>query len=182
MKTCIFASGRFNPPHKGHFEMINRVRQEIELHHASHLIGVGNAYDKNNPIEPAKKLSYLRTLFPEINFVLLDNYNPSFFDLIYSLYKQGVEHLIIVVGSDRAKYFKDATQSLNNQNNLFHFKKITIIADNRETNAKGEFAISSTQLRKFAFENDFQKFFSLMSPEINKVLAKEIFNNIKRDW
>lgn len=182
MKTCIFAAGRFNPPNKGHSELFNTVKQQVKLHQAMHFVGVSDAYNKNNPIEPAKKVSYLQKIFPEINFLLLNKDNPTYFHLINEIFKQGIDHLVVVVGSDRKQNFLSQLRSLNGHKNLFNFKKISMITQHRAKNLQGEFYISSSQLRKHVNNNNFEKFFSLVPPEMDKNLAEEIFNIIRHQW
>jgi citrate lyase synthetase len=84
-----------------------------------------------------------------------------------------------VAGSDRLDFFKKRFIYSGWQKNSFQFKKISFVVNHRETSPLNEFLISSSNLRKLASENNFEKFNQLLPNHVSKDLAKEIFNDVR---
>src|SRR5665213_2344900 len=99
----VMAFGRFQPIHKGHAQVINKVIAHAKKIGAEHQIYASRSEgDKKNPIPYKEKVNHLRSLFPEANIVD-DPEAISPHHVLRKLSNQGHKDVTMVVGSDRTK-------------------------------------------------------------------------------
>ena len=102
-KHAVLAFGRMNPITSGHEKLVKTVKKVAKQVGGSHHIVLSHSQDaKKNPLSAAQKLKHAKDAFPDTNFVAASKDAPTFFDHAEKLYKQGVTHLHMIAGSDRA--------------------------------------------------------------------------------
>jgi len=183
------AFGRFQPIHKGHAQVINKVIAHAKKIGAEHQIYASRSEgDKKNPIPYKEKVNHLRSLFPEANIVD-DPEAISPHHVLRKLSNQGHKDVTMVVGSDRTKEFKqeigkyvksDKEPGYDPQKHYNIDKFDVISAGHRNPEAPDIEGISGTKMRQFVHAGDF-KSFAKNTPTTNVHLAKKIFNSVKRN-
>lgn len=102
MRSVIFTYGRFNPPHKGHQNMIDRIIKEANKSGMTPVVvvshSVGNA---KNPLPVANKIKILRGWYPNLE-ILTSASNRS----IATIAKNFSPNSRMVVGMNRKNQFR----------------------------------------------------------------------------
>ena len=108
-KKIVFTFGRYNPPTVGHAELINYAVRLAQRTGAEHRIYTSQSHDASkNPLAPAQKMSFLRQIFPGVNFVDDPSAKTAFL-ICKKLAEQGYDDVTFVVGDDMIeKQFFDA--------------------------------------------------------------------------
>jgi hypothetical protein len=181
MKKVVFTFGRYNPPTKGHAELIIYAVKLAQKTGAEHRIYTSQSHDPSkNPLSPRQKMAFLRQIFPGVNFVNDPNMKTAF-AICKKLVDEGYEDVTFVVGSDRVdefrsslgKYVKPRTAKDFNPKIHYPFKKFQVVSSGARK--KG---ISGTDLRAAVRKGDFATF-SRASAAVDRNLARQIFNATK---
>lgn len=177
MKKIVFTFGRYNPPTTGHAELINYAIRKAHQTRADLRIYTSNSVDPSkNPLSPGQKISFLRQIFPGVNFIA-DAKLRTAFDICSKLSKEGYEDVTFVVGADRidtftqqlGKYVKPKTAKDFDPKIHYPFKKFQVVSSGARK--KG---ISGTDLRAAVKKGDFATF-AKASAARDKSLARQIF-------
>ena len=105
-----------------------------------------------------------------------------------NFHKKGVEHLHVVVGSDRVEEMKKLLNSYNgkkSQHGEYNFKKITVHSSgNRDPDSEGTEGmsaskISASKMREHASNNDFRSFRAGVPSHVSDTNAKELFKDVR---
>lgn len=177
MKKIIFAFGRYNPPTVGHGELITHAVRLAQRNGAEHRIYTSQSQDPSkNPLSASQKISFLRQIFPGVNFVA-DAKMRTAFDICRKLVDEGYEDVTFVVGADRlaefsrslGKYVKPRTAKDFNPKIHYPFKKFQVVSSGER-----KAGISGTDLRKAVRRGDFATF-ARYSAARDKTLARKIF-------
>ena len=177
MKKIVFTFGRYNPPTTGHAELINYAIRKAHQTGADVRIYTSNSHDPSkNPLSPRQKVSFLRQIFPGVNFIA-DGKMRTAFDICRKLTEEGYEDVTFVVGDDRVaeftrslgKYVKPNTAKDFNPKIHYPFKKFKV-----ESSGARKKGISGTDLRKAVKKGDFETF-AKASAARDKSLARKIF-------
>jgi len=154
----VFAFGRFQPPTKGHELLINKVIEEAKKQNAHVLIFSSQVVDKKrNPLDWKQKNYFLRELFPNVNFVMVEKVKSPWQAVDY-LSEQGYTNITMVAGSDRIPEFKK--RLANYAKDLV--KKFTVVSSGKrdpDDNTIG--GMSGTNARQAAASNNLGKFRAL---------------------
>ena len=159
-KSVVFTFGRFNPPTIGHEKLIDKLAR---VRADSMRVYISKSFDpKKNPLDPRKKLNYMKAIFPRYARNIFVPRTNVVIDIITDLYKEGFTHLIMVVGSDRVNEFKKLITTYNDvssRHGYYNFKKIDIIsAGERDPDAEGAAGMSASKMRAAAQRNDLKSF------------------------
>jgi cytidyltransferase-like protein len=102
MNSVVFTYGRFNPPHKGHRVMIEKVIETARKTNKTPVIVVSHSYgNAKNPLPIENKMRILRSWFPGVTII------QSAKDLsIAKIAKNFNKNSIMVVGQNRENSFK----------------------------------------------------------------------------
>lgn len=149
--NAVFTYGRFNPPHKGHKMMINRIvelakkKNKIPIVVVSHSTG-----SEKNPMNVNEKLKILRGWFPDVTFIsstknrsiakITNNFTPT---------------SIMVLGEDRGTSF-----------GFLPFNKVTLSRPNN--------APSATKARQSAIRGNAATFKRITGYNLTKNLINKI--------
>ena len=183
MKKIVFTFGRYNPPTTGHAELITYAVRLAHRTGADHRIYTSNSQDSSkNPLTPQQKITFLRQIFPGVNFIA-DSKMRTAFDICRKLTEEGYDDVTFVVGDDRVaeftrslgKYVKPKTAKDFNPKIHYPFKKFKV-----ESSGGRKQGISGTDLRAAVRKGDFATF-SRASAARDKALARKIFTATKKN-
>lgn len=171
-KHSVLALAKMNPVTIHHTPLVNTVKNVAKRYNADHLISLNHSQDsEENPISPQRKLKYARTSFPDTNFRLTDNNNPSIVHQASALHDQGTTHLHVVTSDDN---LDDYSNLLNKyQGSLYSFKKIKFHSFG-ESDPDSETAAS---VRAHAATGDFDTFVKHI-PE--NITYRDVYNDIRK--
>ena len=162
--SAVFTFGRFNPPTTGHEKLIDALaRQQSKNAGSDMFVYASHSNDpKKNPLPHAKKIAYMRAMFPKYKRNILSDKDRNVFEIAASLYNKGYRSVMMVVGSDRVKEF---TELLNNYNDVkgrhgyYKFNNIEVVsAGERDPDAEGVEGMSASKMRAAALEDDYDTF------------------------
>ena len=174
--TVVFA--RFNPPTKEHkklFDTANRISSGGEIR-----IYPSRTEDtKKNPLNPNKKISFMKKMFPGIDEIIVNNPEmKTIFDVLISANEEGYSNINIVVGSDRLSEMQSLSAKHNGK--FYEFTEIKVIPTGNFDAEKNSTGVSSGMLRKAAADNDFREFKRGMTKNIDENDTRLLFNAVRK--
>ena len=183
-KHAVLAFGRMNPITSGHEKLIKKVKDIAGSVGGSHHIVLSHSQDsKKNPLTAAQKLKHAKRAFPGTNFSTSDKEHPTYLKQAEKLHKQGVTHLHMVGGSDRAESFHKYLHQYNGTHKgaLYNFKSIKIhSAGERDPDAEGTTGISASKMRDHAGKGNFKEFKKGAPSSMSDEHAKHMYNDVRR--
>ena len=173
------AFGRFNPPTTGHEKLLDTVASSSD--DGDYVIVPSRSQDKKkNPLDADQKVAVMRQMFPNHSErIVNDPQNRTIFDVLKKAHMDGYAGVRIVGGADRQKEFD---KLINNYNGLkYDFDTVEVrSAGDRDPDSEGIEGMSASKQRKYAAENDFDNFLKGVPTAMNKKVAKDLFNNIRK--
>ena len=184
-KHAVMTFGRMNPPTTGHLKVIDKVKDIAHKVGGSHHVIVSHSQDtKKNPLSGEQKVKHLKRYSPGTNVESSSKEHPSIFHHAAKLYKKGVTHLHVVVGSDRVKEFRDSVNKYNGitgKHGHYKFHKITIhSAGQRDPDAEGSEGMSGTKMREHAKNKNFGEFRKGVPAHVSDTHAKELMHDTRK--
>ena len=177
--TLTIAFGRFNPPTTGHEKLLDTVATSSD--DGDYVIIPSRSQDKKkNPLDPDMKVSAMQQMFPKHkDKIINDGANRTIFDVLKKAHTDGYTNVRIVGGSDRVAEFEKLTGTYNGK--LYNFDNIEVrSAGNRDADSDNVSGMSASKQRKAAAENDFEGFLRGVPTSMNKKMAKDLFNNVRK--
>ena len=177
--TLTVAFGRFNPPTTGHEKLLDTVATSSD--DGDYVIIPSRSQDKKkNPLDPDMKVSAMQQMFPKHkNKIVNDAGNRTIFDVLKKAHTDGYANVRIVGGSDRVAEFEKLTGTYNGK--LYNFDNIEVrSAGDRDADSDDVSGMSASKQRKAAAENDFEGFLRGVPTSMNKKMAKDLFNNVRK--
>ena len=183
----VLAFGRMNPITKGHETVVNKVHEIAKKHNAGHTVVVSHTQDaKKNPLTAAQKVKHAKRAFPGTNIKAGSKESPSILHHAADLHAQGVKHLHVVAGSDRAKEMHSLLHRYNgvpskDGHKGYNFKSITVhSAGERDPDAAGTKGISASKMRSHA-ETGNKKAFHAGAPSKMSAAHKDVmYHDVRR--
>lgn len=197
LQPAAIIIGRYQPPHLGHYAIIDMVKEHIKNHADIYpnpivivIDGEKSSKDKKrNPLTPDDRISVMRASgrASGVKYLIAK-------DVISAMEKlkaAGFEAAITATGSDRNdsyikildKYYESGVKrkNLSLKRSELDVKPETIddILNNFDHDTSVEF-ISGTLIRATVEKGDFDKFAIMTGLTENTDLAKSIFNKIKK--
>lgn len=178
--------GRMNPPHAGHEMVVNNVMTSAEKDSADHTIILTGSQDaKKNPLTPEHKLKHARRAFPGANIKVSDKETPTLLHHASKLHDQGVTHLHLHVGSDRAPEFHALLNKYNGvegRHGMFNFKNIKIheVGGERDEGASGISGASASKMRSHATAKKQKDFHSMAPSAMSKKHREELYRDVRK--
>ena len=184
-KTAVMVYGRMNPPTLGHEHLINYSISLAEQTNSRPFIFVTKSKDtKNNPLVYEDKIKYLKLGIPRVSeFLVHEDGVRTIFDAINYLISEGFEKIIMVTGADRKEEFERVVKPyINHENpdkrlNLESFDVVS--CGNRVTGSGGVAGASSSKIREYVLNNDFERFCELVPNNLNERFAIELFEKVR---
>lgn len=182
-KKHVFAFGRMNPPTIGHGALTDKVKELAKAHGADHSVVLSGSQDpEKNPLSPEQKLKHAKRMFPDTNIEAATKDSPTFIHHAKRLFKSGVDHLVMVAGSDRVDEYKKLLDQYNGPGKDFNFKKIEVVsAGQRDPDAEGVAGMSASKMREHAMNNRFSEFRQGMPSHVPEPHAREMFNDVRSE-
>ena len=177
--TLTVAFGRFNPPTTGHEKLLDTVATSSD--DGDYVIIPSRSQDKKkNPLDPDMKVSAMQQMFPKHkNKIINDAGNRTIFDVLKKAHTDGYANVRIVGGGDRVAEFEKLTGTYNGK--LYNFDNIEVrSAGDRDADSDDVSGMSASKQRKAAAENDFEGFLRGVPTSMNKKMAKDLFNNVRK--
>ena len=177
--TLTVAFGRFNPPTTGHEKLLDTVATSSD--DGDYVIIPSRSQDKKkNPLDPDMKVSAMQQMFPKHkDKIVNDAGNRTIFDVLKKAHIDGYTNVRIVGGSDRVAEFEKLTGTYNGK--LYNFDNIEVrSAGDRDADSDDVSGMSASKQRKAAAENDFEGFLRGVPTSMNKKMAKDLFNNVRK--
>ena len=177
--TLTIAFGRFNPPTTGHEKLLDTVATSSD--DGDYVIVPSRSQDKKkNPLDADMKVSAMQQMFPKHkDKIVNDAANRTIFDVLKKAHTDGYTNVRIVGGSDRVGEFEKLTGTYNGK--LYNFDNIEVrSAGNRDADSDDVSGMSASKQRKAAAENDFEGFLRGVPTSMNKKMAKNLFNNVRK--
>lgn len=178
--------GRMNPPHAGHEMVVNSVMRGAEQHGGSHTIILTGSHDpKNNPLSPEQKLKHARRAFPGANIKVSDDEAPTLLHHAAQLHAQGVTHLHLHVGSDRASEFHALLKKYNGvegRHGMFNFRGIKIheVGGERKEGSAGIEGASASKMRAHATAKSQKDFHGMAPSAMSKKHREELYRDVRK--
>ena len=161
-ESVVFTFGRFNPPTTGHEKLIEKVKK-IAGGDDYYIFPSHSQNNKKDPLPFAKKVAYMRDMFPKHKRnIIANNKLKTVLDIAVYFHEQGYVELNMVVGSDRVAEFKKLLTTYNGQekrHGFYDFDTIQIFsAGERDPDAEGVTGMSASKMRAAATNNDYDTF------------------------
>ena len=161
-ESVVFTFGRFNPPTTGHEKLIEKVKK-IAGGDDYYIFPSHSQNNKKDPLPFAKKVAYMRDMFPKHKRnIIANNKLKTVLDIAVYFHEQGYVELNMVVGSDRVAEFKKLLTTYNGQekrHGFYDFDTIQIFsAGERDPDAEGVTGMSASKMRSAATNNDYDTF------------------------
>lgn len=177
--------GRFNPLTTGHESVVNAVKKAAKKDNAGHTIILTGSHDaKKNPLSPEQKLKHAKRAFPDTNIKVSDKEHPTILHHLSNLHDQGVTHLHLHVGSDRADAFHDLIHKYNGQQSKhghYNFKSITIhkVGKERSDEADDVSGASGTKMRQHAASGNKEEFKKMAPSKMSDAHKEDMYNDVR---
>jgi len=177
-KKVVFAFGRFQPPTTGHELLVNAVKKIAAAQGADHVIFASRTEDKKgNPLPVARKVYYLKRMFPNTNFVAASAEIRTFMEAAKMLSGK-YKNLVMVAGSDRVPEYKKLLDKYNG--NVFNFDTIEVVsAGERDPDADSASGMSGTKMRDAAKRGDFNSFKKGLPNSLTELDGKRLMNEVR---
>jgi len=161
--TAVFTFGRFNPPTTGHEKLMEAVAKQAKKNSAPYYIFASHSENaKKDPLPYAKKLAYMKKMFPKHARSLVVDKARNVFEIAVTLHNKGHKSIIMVVGSDRVTEFETLLNKYNGteaRHGYYGFDNIEVVsAGERDPDAEGVTGMSASKMRAAAVANDFDQF------------------------
>jgi nicotinic acid mononucleotide adenylyltransferase len=185
-ETHHLTIGRFAPVHAGHALMINHVLNAARQDNAHHTILTTATHDGNkNPLTPDLKVKHLKRAFQTANVEALSKGAPTLLHHLSKLHSQGVKHLVVHAGSDRAHEYHALINKYNNvegRHGHFNFDSIKVktVGGTRTDADEGVAGASATKMRKAASSGDEKTFHSMAPSSMSTAHKREMYKDVRR--
>ena len=178
----VLAFGRMNPPTIGHGALVDKVKELASANKAKHTVVLSHSQDpEKNPLSAEQKIKHAKRFFPNTNIEAASDSEPTFIHHAKKLHKQGVDHLIMVGGSDRVDEYKKILDKYNGPGKDFNFKRIDVVsAGERDPDAEGVAGMSASKMRAHAMGRNFREFKKGIPSHVHPEHAKELYNEVRK--
>jgi nicotinic acid mononucleotide adenylyltransferase len=177
-KKVVFAFGRFQPPTTGHELLVNAVKK-LAGTTADHVIYASKTEDKkSNPLPVARKVYFLKRMFPKTNFVAASAEVRTPIEAAKELNKK-YKNIVLVAGSDRVASFQKLLNDYNGKE--YHFDTIEVVsAGERDPDSDTASGMSGTKMREAAVSGDFNKFKKGLPHTLTELDGRRLMNDIRK--
>ena len=164
-QTAVFSFGRLNPPTTGHQKLLQKIIQIAKQQAGYACLYVSHSQDsKKNPLTAKQKVAYIKKMFPkEARQIEIkeDTGIRNAIDIAVAL-NGYYENLVMVVGSDRVRDFKNLLNKYNgvdSTHGYYKYDNIQIVsAGERDPDAEGVAGMSASKMRAAAASGDYESF------------------------
>jgi hypothetical protein len=170
-KPFVLAPARMATPQIGHSVMINAAQEAAKKYKAPYNVVLTRTYKPStkrtvgakvkDALQPEQKLMWARKFNPGANINLSPTDQPNLLSQAAGLHRQGINHLVVVAGSDRVPEYQKLLNTYNGKqgnHGYFNFKKISIVpaGEERDEKAAGAAGWSGSRVRKAVESGDLE--------------------------
>lgn len=168
-EVVTVAFGKFNPPTKGHINLLNALKQASSG--GNFYIFPSRTQDgKKNPLPPDVKIDYMKEMFPQYADRIIDSDDfKTIFDVLAFLNQEGYTAVNIVVGAERVAEIDSL--SLKQNGTAYQFNSINVVSSGPKDPDE-----SSAAARKAASAGDFESFKKMMPTSFKG--TKKLFDEL----
>jgi Cytidylyltransferase-like len=177
-RSVVMAFGRFQPPTVGHQQLINVAKNLAKRTKSDYVIyvsktqGTTAATKLRNPLSIEQKMHFLRSMFPDTNFVACDDRVRTPIEAAAELNRH-YQNLIMVAGSDRKASFRQLLQQQNGAD--YNYQSIKVVsAGKRDPDSDSIEGVRGTDLRQYAQQGDIEKFKQYLPSTADEKTAQEL--------
>lgn len=174
-RHIVWTYGRFSPPSSGHQLLINTILETAK--NKDHIIYISETVDQDkNPLQPERKLYYLKKMFPSVNFKIAKGTFVQMAEELNSQYKS----MTMIVGSDRVVNFDSVLQKYNGK--LYQYESIqTISAMQRDPDSDGLSGVSGSKMRQAVKDSNYQLFNECVGG-LSSYDSNNLYNEIRKAY
>ena len=181
--TAVFTFGRFNPPTTGHEKLMEAVAKQAKSNSAPYYIFASHSENaKKDPLPYAKKLAYMKKMFPKHARNLVVDKARNVFEIAVTLHNKGHKSVVMVVGSDRVTEFETLLNKYNGteaRHGYYGFDNIEVVsAGERDPDAEGVTGMSASKMRAAASANDFDSFKNGLPSNFKQAMS--LFKDVRK--
>lgn len=179
LKGIVVVLGRFNPPAKGHEQMLKFGYARAKENGYEFRIYPSRIQDAGtNPLNPSLKVQFMQLMYPDYTDYILDSEEAkTIFDVLQSLYGDGYEDVRVVVGVDRLGEFQSLAHK--NEGQGYEFKNIEVLAaPGKDPDSDTSGVGSSAALRTAAADQNYEAFASSLPGRMKRPDREELFNSV----
>ncbi|CAB5221265.1 hypothetical protein UFOVP240_120 [uncultured Caudovirales phage] len=190
-KHGVMTFGRMNPPTAGHEKVVNKVHEVAKKHDGEHRVVLSGSHDttdkekkaNKNPLSPESKGKHAKNAFPGTNIEVAKK-GETMLHHATNMHKAGVEHLHMVVGSDREKATHDLLHQYNNvpsKHGHYNFKSITVHSSGeRDPDEEGVSGISASKMRAHAANGNKDEFHKNLPSNMKPQHKEALYNDLRK--
>lgn len=178
----VLTYGRMNPATTGHEKLIKKAEDIARRTGAKDKTVLTNSQDKKtDPLTPADKLKWAKTLFPGKDISLASPDKGTLLAQLQHHHNSGVKDLTVVTGSDQAEKYKQLINKYNGTGKhcLFNFKRARVVVADRDADGKGVEGVSATKMRDHAANDDYNAFKSMVPKHVQEKSVKDIYHTLR---
>ena len=184
-KHHTLAFGRMNPITSGHEAVVKKIHEVSKEHGGGHTLVVSHSQDaKKNPLTAEQKVKHAKRAFHGTNVKAASKEHPTILHHAAELHKQGVTHLHVVAGSDRAKEMHELLHKYNGKDSghgHYNFKKITVHSSGeRDPDAEGTTGMSASKMRAHAAAGNEAEFHKGAPSKMSPAHKKEMYKDVRK--
>lgn len=159
-KTVAVSFGRLNPPTIGHGKLMDALKKANPSDYRMYL---SHSVDpKKNPLDYNTKLKFAKEVLKSHADHIIQSNSKTLINVLVDLHKEGVEHIIIVVGSDRVEEFKKLATAYNGKearHGFYNFQSIVVkSAGDRDPDSDDVSGMSASKMRAAVVNDDIDEF------------------------
>ena len=193
-KKIYVSFGRFQPPTKGHLANFNGLSKAAGNDEYRIYLSQTQDTKGDNPLSADRKAYYMKKL---MNGHAKNIYSGSQWNVVAKCLqhcmKDGYDHLVFMVGSDRVNDFqwvKRSNGTTAKDGTRYYFTTVEVRStgerdadghDKKDKKATGGFAISGTKLRVYAALGDKASFRKGMPSGTSTNLSNELYDEIRKN-
>jgi FAD synthase len=175
MKTLVCSFARCNPPHKGHFLLISKIKELAKKYNADSAMFLSHTEDNNkNPLPYEIKSLLMNKWTDGLVKIDYDKKVKQPINLLHYAHQNQYEKVIVVCGEDRFDEYKTRFDLFLNTRDYFEFKSVEIVSRG-ERFGIGPSSYSSSKMREYVENNDYNSFYKMLPHECHYREALEIW-------
>lgn len=177
MPSIVFTFGRMNPPTKGHERLISKVVETAKTIGGDHIVYLSHTQNNStDPLDWKFKKRICEAAFPGVRFSKNEKVRTPFQAL--ESFKGNFDKVILVVGGDQINEFATRMTPYAKE---WGFDFSVISAGERIDESDGVDGMSASKMRKYALENNKDKFYSGLPGNLREGAKDLIFNRTQKE-
>ena len=174
MTAMIMTYGRFNPPHKGHQLLVDRMKN-FKVHY-DRFIYISPTTGKNNPLDFETRHHLVSKAFGDSDIIVSDIQHKDIFAAVKWVSELGYSELHLVLGGDRVKELKKRLPMYNGT--LYKFDSIHVYSAGNRDSSNGIEGMSASKMRDAAKLGHYEYFESGLPLKLRS-MSRDIYERVR---